>query len=119
MVTGTRYADGGGVSGWDLKRKVISRGANFVTQILLRPGVSDLTGSFRLYKKHVLADLVEECTSKGYVFQMEMIVKAKQKGLSVGEVGITFVDRVYGESKLGGNEIFAFAKGLLYLFITT
>lgn len=47
IVTGTRYAQDGGVHGWDFKRKLISRGANFVTQVLLRPGVSDLTGSFR------------------------------------------------------------------------
>lgn len=38
IVTGTRYVTGGGVNGWDLKRKIISRGANYVTQILLRPG---------------------------------------------------------------------------------
>ena len=47
VVSGTRYQGDGGVYGWDLKRKVISRGANYVTQILLRPGASDLTGSFR------------------------------------------------------------------------
>ena len=47
VVSGTRYAGDGGVNGWDLKRKIISRGANYVTQILLRPGASDLTGSFR------------------------------------------------------------------------
>lgn len=47
IVTGTRYAGDGGVYGWDFKRKLISRGANFVTQVLLRPGISDLTGSFR------------------------------------------------------------------------
>lgn len=35
------------VSGWDLKRKVISRGANFLASFLLNPRVSDLTGSFR------------------------------------------------------------------------
>ena len=34
IVTGTRYALGGGVSGWDLKRKTISRGANFLAQVL-------------------------------------------------------------------------------------
>ena len=28
IVTGTRYAGNGGVFGWDLKRKVVSRGAN-------------------------------------------------------------------------------------------
>jgi dolichol-phosphate mannosyltransferase len=35
------------------------------------------------------------------------------------QVPITFVDRVYGESKLGGMEIVSYAKGLLYLFATT
>ena len=48
--------------------------------------------------------------------QMEMIIRARQHGFTIGEVPITFVDRVYGESKLGGNEIFQFVKGLLYLF---
>lgn len=47
VVTGVRYAQGGGVYGWNFKRKFISRTANFVTQVLLMPGVSDLTGSFR------------------------------------------------------------------------
>lgn len=33
--------------GWDLKRKLVSRGANLLTAIILAPGVSDVTGSFR------------------------------------------------------------------------
>ncbi|NXT30367.1 DPM1 mannosyltransferase, partial [Syrrhaptes paradoxus] len=119
IVSGTRYKGNGGVYGWDLKRKLISRGANFLTQVLLRPGASDLTGSFRLYRKEVLQKLMEKCVSKGYVFQMEMIVRARQLGYTIGEVPISFVDRVYGESKLGGNEIVSFLKGLLTLFATT
>ncbi|NWI17746.1 DPM1 mannosyltransferase, partial [Crypturellus soui] len=119
IVSGTRYKGNGGVHGWDLKRKLISRGANFLTQVLLRPGASDLTGSFRLYRKEVLQKLMEKCVSKGYVFQMEMIVRARQLGYTIGEVPISFVDRVYGESKLGGNEIVSFLKGLLTLFATT
>lgn len=65
IVTGTRYrtiptpsmpssysltsapAPAGGVYGWDLKRKLVSRGANFLADTVLQPGVSDLTGSFR------------------------------------------------------------------------
>ena len=35
------------------------------------------------------------------------------------QVPITFVDRFYGESKLGGSEIISYAKGLLYLFAST
>jgi len=119
IVTGTRYSDDGGVYGWDLKRKLISRTANFITQILLRPGVSDLTGSFRLYRKSVLEQLIASCVSKGYVFQMEMMIRARQFNMSIAEVPISFVDRFYGESKLGGNEIFGFIKGLLHLFATT
>ncbi|XP_066943958.1 dolichol-phosphate mannosyltransferase subunit 1 [Macrobrachium rosenbergii] len=119
VVSGTRYIGDGGVYGWDLKRKIISRGANYVTQVLLRPGASDLTGSFRLYRKEVLQKLVESCVSKGYVFQMEMIIRARQFNYTIGEVPISFVDRVYGESKLGGSEIVGFIKGLLYLFATT
>lgn len=47
IVTGTRYLPGGAVYGWDLKRKVISRGANLLAKIVLGGGVSDVTGSFR------------------------------------------------------------------------
>lgn len=119
VISGTRYVGTGGVYGWDFKRKLISRGANFLTQLLLRPGASDLTGSFRLYKKDVLEKLINSCVSKGYVFQMEMIIRARQFNYTISEVPITFVDRVYGESKLGGSEIIQFAKALLYLFATT
>lgn len=40
IVTGTRYAQGGGVFGWDFKRKLTSRGANILASVLLQPGVS-------------------------------------------------------------------------------
>lgn len=80
--------------------------------------MSDLTGSFRLYKRKVLEDLVKNCVSKGYVFQMEMMVRARSLGYTIDEVPISFVDRVYGQSKMGGQEIISFAKGLLYLFAT-
>ena len=39
----------------------------------------------RLYKKDVLEKLVCRCVSKGYVFQMEMIVRARQLSLSIGK----------------------------------
>ncbi|KAG5542550.1 hypothetical protein RHGRI_022177 [Rhododendron griersonianum] len=119
LITGTRYVKGGGVHGWNLKRKLTSRGANVLAQTLLWPGVSDLTGSFRLYKKSVLEDVISTCVSKGYVFQMEIIVRASRKGYHIEEVPITFVDRVYGSSKLGGSEIVEYLKGLVYLLVST
>ena len=117
VVTGTRYAQGGGIAGWDLKRIVISRGANLLANLLLSPGVSDLTGSFRLYKKSVLIDLMKSVKSRAYVFQMEVIVRAKQKGYQIAEVPIIFVDRLYGESKLGPTEIVSYLSGVWNLFL--
>ena len=75
--------------------------------------------SFRLFRKEVLAQLVREVTSKGYVFQMEVMARARLRGYKIEEVPIVFVDRVFGESKLGGAEIVSYAKGLLWLFLTT
>jgi dolichol-phosphate mannosyltransferase len=117
IVTGTRYAGDGGVYGWDLKRKFVSRGANLFADTLLRPGVSDLTGSFRLYKRDVLTKVIGSTESKGYTFQMEMMVRAKAMGFTVAECPISFVDRVYGESKLGGDEIVEYAKGVVNLWL--
>jgi len=50
---------------------------------------------------------------------MEMMIRARKSKYTIGEVPITFVDRIYGQSKLGGSEIVYFVKGLLYLFATT
>eukprot|EP00934_Nitzschia_sp_Nitz4_P007265 Nitzschia sp. Nitz4//scaffold203_size38902//26007//26735//NITZ4_007663-RA/size38902-processed-gene-0.29-mRNA-1//1//CDS//3329541433//7255//frame0 len=119
IVTGTRYALGGGVSGWDFKRKLTSKGANFLADFLLNPGVSDLTGSFRLYERKVLDHILPQIQCKGYAFQMEIIVRSKHAGYTVAEVPITFVDRLYGESKLGTKEIIMYLQGLVQLFFTT
>jgi dolichol-phosphate mannosyltransferase len=117
IVTGTRYRQGGGVYGWDLKRKLVSRGANLFADTVLRPGVSDLTGSFRLYKREVLERVIKSTESKGYTFQMEMMVRAKAMGCKVEECPIGFVDRVYGESKLDSAQILEYAKAVIGLWL--
>ncbi len=117
IVTGTRYAQNGGVYGWDLNRKLTSRVANFLAATLLAPAASDLTGSFRLYKKEVLEKALKSVKSRGYVFQMEIIVRAQYMGYKIEEVPITFVDRIFGESKLGDGEILGYLQGLLDIFV--
>jgi len=120
IVSGTRYSRGGGVAGWDTYRKLTSCGANFLAKFLLATGgASDLTGSFRLYERYALEQILPQVKQKGYAFQMEIIVRAHKSGMKIGDVPITFVDRIYGESKLGANEIVMYLKGLLQLFFTT
>ena len=50
---------------------------------------------------------------------MEVMARARLNGFAIEEVPIVFVDRVFGESKLGGAEIVSYIKGLLWLFFTT
>lgn len=47
----------------------------------------------RLYRKSVLEDIISSCVSKGYVFQMEMIVRASRKAYHIEEVD-TIVCRI-------------------------
>lgn len=117
IVTGSRYIPGGGVYGWTWDRKLVSRGANLLATLALWPRVSDLTGSFRLYRKSVLTSLIRECVTKGYPFQMEMMVRARSHNFSIAEVPITFVDRLYGQSKLGSSEIIGYLKGIWTLMV--
>ena len=120
VVTGTRYAQGGGVAGWSWTRKCVSRIANALAQVLLAPGdASDLTGAYRLYRREVLTATIGSVHSKGYTFQMEMLVRASRLGYRITEVPIAFVDRLYGDSKLGAAEILEYLKGLVRLFLTT
>ena len=121
IVSGTRYSSRrdiqGGVYGWDSIRKLTSQGANLIADVMLMPGVSDVTGSFRLYKKPVLEKVIKSTERKGYTFQMEMMVRAKTMGMKVEKCPITFVDRLYGESKLGGEEIVEYLKGVFTLWV--
>lgn len=120
IVSGTRYRSGGGVAGWDTYRKLTSCGANFLANFLLSTGgASDLTGSFRLYERSAIEMILPRLRCTGYAFQMEILVRAHNAGMLIGEVPITFVDRIYGDSKLGANEIIMYLKGLLQLFFAT
>lgn len=72
VVSGTRYKQDGGVYGWDLTRKLTSRGANLLAQLLLQPNASDLTGSFRLYKRSVFEHIINEVQSKVFPHSVDV-----------------------------------------------
>jgi len=86
IVTGSRYIPNGGVVNWGFSRKLTSRGANFLASTFLGVNCSDLTGSFRLYKRDVLEKVIKDVVSRGYAFQMEIIIRAKAYGYTLQEV---------------------------------
>lgn len=81
IVLGSRYENGGGVVGWPLIRFITSQVANFLADSVLNIDQSDLTGSFRLYKKEAFEKIIKSIISGGYAFQMEALCRAKSMGL--------------------------------------
>ncbi|GIX63412.1 dolichol-phosphate-mannose synthase family protein [Babesia caballi] len=131
IVSGTRYAPGGGACGWSSTRVFVSKTANFLAHFLLRPALSDLTGSYRLYRRSLFEAVLKQVTSRGYIFQMEIAVRAeKQFNARVAEVPIIFIERLYGVSKLGKRrsaaltaaagvqEVFGYLYGLVRLYFS-
>ena len=116
IVFGSRYIENGGIYGWNFTRKLTSRVGNFITTQMLGVTVSDFTNSFRMYKRKVFEDLLSQVESHGFGFQMDIIVRAKWKNYRISEIPIVFVDRIYGSSKLGPEEVYMFLKGIWQLF---
>jgi dolichol-phosphate mannosyltransferase len=101
LVIGSRWVRGGRVENWPRKREALSRGANTYSRVLLGFGVHDSTGGFRAYRATTLNKIgIDEVTSQGYCFQVDLTLRTVRAGLRVTEVPITFVERTHGASKM-------------------
>jgi dolichol-phosphate mannosyltransferase len=101
LVLGSRYVAGGGVEGWPLVRRAVSRGGCLYARTLLGVGIRDLTGGYKCFRRWVLERLdLEHVHAGGYAFQIELTYRTLRMGGRVVEVPITFVDRTAGSSKM-------------------
>jgi dolichol-phosphate mannosyltransferase len=101
LVLGARWVSGGQVENWPLHRKLLSVGGNTYARMMLGFPLKDATGGFRAYRRQVLEGIdVDEISSQGYCFQVDLAWRAWRRGFRVVEVPITFVERVRGESKM-------------------
>ncbi len=98
---GSRYCTGGKVKNWPLKRVLMSYFASVYVRLILLIGIKDTTAGFKCYKREVLEKInLDAVTFKGYAFQICMKYAALKHGFKITEVPITFVDRLYGISKM-------------------
>lgn len=101
LSIGSRYCKGGRVNNWPLKRVLMSYFASVYVRMILWIGIKDTTAGFKCYKRKVLETInLEGVTFKGYAFQICMKYATVRHGFKVKEVPITFVDRLYGVSKM-------------------
>ena len=101
LVLGSRYMPGGGVAGWNRRRRLLSRGGCWYARTVLGVPVRDLTGGFKCFRRRVLETLdLSGIHAGGYGFQIEMTYRAIRAGFRVREIPITFHDRRAGASKM-------------------
>jgi len=106
VIIGSRYIEGGGIKGWNYKRRLLSKLANLFTQILFGYHIKDSTSGFRIYNRESLEKInFQKTKSDGYSFQIEMTYRANKKNLKILEIPITFYERREGESKMTGQII--------------
>lgn len=98
VVCATRYTKGGQRIGGGALKSTLSRLAGLSTPLILGIPTTDLTNSFKMYKKEVV-DNIEIETDGGFEFAMELVVKAHNLGYKISEVPTIWRDRLYGVSR--------------------
>ena len=111
LVVASRHVKGGGVSGWPLKRRIISGVAIIMARPLTR--VKDTTTGFFAVRGACLENVT--LTPVGFKIGLECFVKARWN--SYIEIPFIFTDRRHGSSKLRGGEFLDYLKHLLRLYI--
>jgi len=101
LVIGSRYAAGGSTRNWSKNRERLSRAGNAYARMALRVPVHDATAGFRIYRRAVLEELpLDQISSSGYGFQIEMLWRTWLEGFAVAEIPIVFTERREGVSKM-------------------
>ena len=101
FVVGSRYVTGGSTENWGLARRIISQGGSFYARTILGFPIRDWTGGFNGWTRKVLEGIsLDQVSSQGYSFQIELKYRASKKGFRGEEVPILFEDRRVGQSKM-------------------
>ena len=101
LSIGSRYCRGGKVKNWPINRVLMSYFASLYVRMILFIPIKDTTAGFKCYHRSVLEKIkFQNIHFKGYAFQISMKYAAIKHGFKVTEVPITFIDRLYGSSKM-------------------
>lgn len=103
LAIGSRYVAGGGIVDWPLRRRVVSRVACLMGNLLVP--VRDATSGFFALRRSVVDGVA--IAPRGFKIGFEVMARGRYR--RVVEVAYTFRDREAGRSKFGQREILAYA----------
>lgn len=107
FVAASRYMPGGGITDWGWHRRLLSRGGNIYTRMLLGSKITDYTNGLNMFSAQLLKQLdTDNLGSGGYGFFIELKYKAIQHSKHYAQIPIMLVDRTMGKSKIPRNTIF-------------
>ena len=98
IVCPTRYSKGGRTDARLSMKSLLSRLAGISTPLILGIPTSDLTYSYKMFRKEILKKVKLE-SGDGFEFAEELVIKAHFKGYRIVEVPCVWKDRLYGKSK--------------------
>jgi len=112
IVIASRYTEGGEVSGWSTKRKLISKTAKGIAKAGLGVNESDPMSGFFAFRRKILEGI--KLDAIGYKMLLEILVKTK--GAKVKEIPYTFTNRTHGSSKLDSSTMLDYVKSVWRLY---
>ena len=111
FIIGSRYTPGGSIpDNWSFMRRMNSKWGNiFARYIGGMYRVKDCTAGFRVIRASFVRKIdLHGLKVKGYTFLISLLNQCMKAGARVKEVPVHFVDRIYGETKLGLRDIVEF-----------
>jgi glycosyltransferase involved in cell wall biosynthesis len=98
-----------------MKRTLYTIAYNWMIRVLFGISIRDINFSFKLIKREVLQAI--ELRSEGSLIDAELIVKARNHGFSIQQIGLDYFPRVIGTSHLSSADvIFKIFRELVALF---
>jgi glycosyltransferase involved in cell wall biosynthesis len=97
VACASRYMRGGQQVGGPWSKGIISRLAGVSLHLVGRVGTHDPTNSFKAYSRDFLREAGIE-SDAGFTLGIEMVAKAKRRGLPVAEIPTIWLDRADGTS---------------------
>ena len=95
---GSRYTNGS-ITSRTVLRTLTSKTYNSLVRLLFRDGIHDHQCGFKAFRRKALESLLKDVESDSFIFDTELIIKARRKGFLIVEVPVTWTEPYGRKSK--------------------